>query len=219
MEIYVERGKRRVFAGALEWPGLCRAARDEGAAIDALFAYAGRYRATLGTAARGFRSPTTAEVVERLDGNATTDFGAPSVAPSADAHPLPRAAYDRQVSLLAAAWEGFDAAAGAARGVTLRTGPRGGGRDVDAMIAHVLDADRAYLNQLGGSFRPAKDLDGAKLMKQMRDAFVEALRARARGEQPARARRSGEYWSPRYAIRRSAWHAFDHAWEIEDRSS
>jgi hypothetical protein len=25
-------------------------------------------------------------------------------------------------------------------------------------------------------------------------------------------------WSPRYFVRRSAWHALDHAWEIEDRS-
>ena len=26
-------------------------------------------------------------------------------------------------------------------------------------------------------------------------------------------------WGPRYAARRSAWHALDHAWEIEDRSA
>jgi hypothetical protein len=25
-------------------------------------------------------------------------------------------------------------------------------------------------------------------------------------------------WPPRYAARRIAWHALDHAWEIEDRS-
>ena len=24
-------------------------------------------------------------------------------------------------------------------------------------------------------------------------------------------------WPPRYAARRIAWHALDHAWEIEDR--
>ena len=33
---------------------------------------------------------------------------------------------------------------------------------------------------------------------------------------PSRGRRP---WSPCYAVRRSAWHALDHAWEIEDRSS
>ena len=26
-------------------------------------------------------------------------------------------------------------------------------------------------------------------------------------------------WSPRYAVRRAAWHVLDHAWEIEDRAS
>jgi hypothetical protein len=25
-------------------------------------------------------------------------------------------------------------------------------------------------------------------------------------------------WPPRYAARRIAWHALDHAWEIEDKS-
>jgi hypothetical protein len=25
-------------------------------------------------------------------------------------------------------------------------------------------------------------------------------------------------WSPRYYVRRAAWYALDHAWEIEDRA-
>jgi hypothetical protein len=29
---------------------------------------------------------------------------------------------------------------------------------------------------------------------------------------------AGKKWPPRYAARRVAWHALDHAWEIEDRS-
>ena len=29
----------------------------------------------------------------------------------------------------------------------------------------------------------------------------------------------GKRWPPRYAARRIAWHALDHAWEIEDRST
>ena len=28
----------------------------------------------------------------------------------------------------------------------------------------------------------------------------------------------GSLWSPRYLVRRSAWHALDHAWEIQDRA-
>jgi len=49
-------------------------------------------------------------------------------------------------------------------------------------------------------------------------AFIEALHAKVRGELPAKGPRGGDRWPARYAIRRSAWHALDHAWEIEDRS-
>jgi len=43
------------------------------------------------------------------------------------------------------------------------------------------------------------------------------LQARARGELPELGPRGGKRWPAPYAIRRSAWHALDHAWEIEDR--
>ena len=29
---------------------------------------------------------------------------------------------------------------------------------------------------------------------------------------------AGRKWPPRYAVRRVAWHALDHAWEMEDRT-
>jgi hypothetical protein len=51
----------------------------------------------------------------------------------------------------------------------------------------------------------------------LRASFSEAVRLRAAGEPlpvPNKVRRP---WEPRYAVRRSAWHALDHAWEIEDR--
>jgi hypothetical protein len=34
---------------------------------------------------------------------------------------------------------------------------------------------------------------------------------------PAAGPRGGKIWSVRYFVRRTAWHALDHAWEIEDR--
>ena len=39
----------------------------------------------------------------------------------------------------------------------------------------------------------------------------------ASGEMPERGPRGGVLWKPRYFVRRAAWHALDHAWEIEDR--
>jgi hypothetical protein len=38
------------------------------------------------------------------------------------------------------------------------------------------------------------------------------------GKPVADPRQTKRPWSPRFFVRRSAWHALDHAWEIEDRS-
>jgi hypothetical protein len=151
-----------------------------------------------------------------LKGNATTDYGVPGIAPSSDATPLPRAELRRLDALLRACWTAFDAAARAAASAVLRKGPRGGGRDLASIVAHVLDADVAYLSQLGGTYHKR---GGANAMKQMRRDFLEVLAERAGGAVPVSTRRKSPYWTPRYAVRRAAWHALDHAWEIEDRAS
>ena len=33
IDVYLEIGKKRTFAGAIDWPGWCRSGRDEGAAL------------------------------------------------------------------------------------------------------------------------------------------------------------------------------------------
>jgi hypothetical protein len=220
LDVYLEIGTRRVFAGALDWPGLCRSARGEDGALQALVDYIPRYVASLGSATRGLQRARTVSdlrVAQRLKGDATTEFGAPSKAPKADDRPLDANDLKRQVKLWHACGAALDTAAAAAKGKKLTKGPRGGGRELDAIVAHVLEADRSYLRLIGGSFPEPKG-PSAKAMPALRDAIVEALSARARGEEPAHPRRSGRYWSPRYFVRRSAWHALDHAWEIEDRA-
>ena len=157
--------------------------------------------------------------MERLKGDATTDFGAPGRAPKADDRPLDAAELKRQIKLWRACQNAFDAAAAAAKGKELAKGPRGGGRELDAIVAHVLDADGSYLRLIGGRFMPAKGQSAAKAMPEQREVIVEALTASARGEPPAYPRRVDRYWSARYFVRRSAWHALDHAWEIEDRTA
>ena len=218
VDAYLEAGKKRVFAGALEWPGWCRAARDDDAALEALAVYAPRYAAALGRA--GIKPPPgrpAFRVVERLKGDATTDFGAPGTPPRFDSAPLARAGLKRPAKILEASWSAFDAAAKHHARATLSTGPRGGGRSLGKIVAHVLEADAAYLSRLGGRYRtgatkPAED------MRRMRAAFLEMLAFRAEGGTPEKGRRTAPLWTPRYAIRRSAWHALDHAWEIEDRA-
>jgi uncharacterized membrane protein YeaQ/YmgE (transglycosylase-associated protein family) len=76
---YVETGTKRAFAGAIEWPGWCRAGRDPDSALEALFEYRTRYAKTLRGTRLGFEppvGPAAFVVVERLKGDATTDFGA-----------------------------------------------------------------------------------------------------------------------------------------------
>jgi hypothetical protein len=105
MQAYLEVGSKRVFAGALEWPGWCRSARDEASALDALTDYGPRYASVLKGSGVRFTPParaSTLAVVERLKGDATTDFGAPSIAPKADARSIDRRWLARQEKILRA---------------------------------------------------------------------------------------------------------------------
>lgn len=222
VDVYLEAGTRRVFAGAVEWPGWCRAAKTEEQALRAMVHYRSRYAKALGTASRGLPRPngvSDLHVVQRMKGDATTEFGAPGKAPKADARPLDAVELKRQIKLWSACQQAFDDDDAAAKGKALAKGPRGGGRELDAIVAHVFDADGSYLRMIGGKFPPPKGEPVAKAMRAQRDQIVEALTASARGEPPGFPRRVDRYWSARYFVRRSAWHALDHAWEIEDRSA
>ena len=55
--------------------------------------------------------------------------------------------------------------------------------------------------------------DGAAIAAE-REAMLEVLRRPTDGSVLADRR-----WTTRYAARRIAWHALDHAWEMEDRSA
>ena len=222
-EIYLEIGARRVFAGALAWPGWCRSGRTEDAAIEALMSYGSRYAAVMSSGRIRFSPPRdadTLEVVERLKGDATTDFGAPGIAPSADEEPLKASDLRRLKKIMEACWAALDAAAESASSAVLRKGPRGGGRELAAILEHVVEADAAYLRQLGERFKRNENAELSREAGRVRVAILDTLTARARGEPPPEnPRRKAKLWAPRYFVRRSAWHALDHAWEIQDRST
>jgi hypothetical protein len=220
LRVYLEIGSRRVFAGALDWPGWCRSGRDETAALETLIAYGPRYARAIGAVGVDLDLPADASglvVDERLEGSSTTDFGAPAAVPAADRRPIDDSALDRLVALLKASWLTFDQAVTAAEGKPLRKGPRGGGRDLPRIIDHVVEANKSYLAKL--PWRPATDSGAGPLVRlgQMVEDASLALAAAAAGELPAQGPRGGKLWAPRYFVRRAAWHMLDHAWEIEDR--
>lgn len=196
IRVGVEAGSKRAFAVAIDWPGWARSGRDEAAALAALEAYRERYSAAL-SKARIEPPSGELEVVERAPGNSTTDFGAPAAVLEADRKPVAADERARLVTLVVLAWRVLDEVAAGAP-AELRKGPRGGGRDRDAVVEHVDGAEEMYLRKLGGR---------AKGRDAVRAAIREAI---ASGE--------GHPWPVPYAARRIAWHVFDHAWEVEDRS-
>lgn len=157
-------------------------------------------------------------VVERLRGTATTDFGAPAVAPTADRDRSCEAATRRQFEkILRAAWRAFDEAVAAARGKTLTTGPRGGGRSLDGIVSHVIGADGGYLGAVG--WKAPRATTPREQLATTREAILAALEASATGQIPARGPRGGNRWTARYFVRRVAWHVVAHVWEVERRAT
>jgi hypothetical protein len=219
--VYLEEGKKRTFAGAIDWPGWCRKGRNETEALSALLEYGRRYGDILSGMRLGFVAPrelSQLTVVERLPGNATTDFGAPGVAPGADRERSCDAATLRRFEkILEAGWRAFDKTVEAARGKTLTTGPRGGGRSLEAIVSHVVEADAGYLS--GAGWKAPKPAEPEARLTETREAILAALKASAAGEIPAKGPRGGDRWTARYFVRRVAWHVIAHVWEIERRTS
>ncbi|MCW2779029.1 MAG: hypothetical protein JWN17_2754 [Frankiales bacterium] len=193
VDVVVEATAKRAFASALGWPGWCRPGRDEAAALEALLAYRDRYDVVAREAGLVLPADPELHVVERLEGTATTAFGAPDVPAADEAGP----ATAQDVALLEASWRVLDDVAAAAP-EQLRKGPRGGGRDRDAVVAHVTEAQHAYARKVGVRLTPAERADTARARAEL----LSALRAGG---------------GDRYWVRRCAWHVLDHAWEIEDK--
>jgi len=204
--VYLEVGAKRTFASAAEWPGWCRAGKNEQAALEALAAYAPRYARVAKLARVAFPpSATDFEVVERMKGNATTDFGAPGAPAKDEGREMSAGDAKRMLNVVAACWTYLDGVVEKAP-PALRKGPRGGGRDRDPMFDHVLGAEMEYAKRIGTKLSQPDGKDAAAV-RAFRAAILESLADPNRGER----------WPVSYAARRIAWHALDHAWEIEDR--
>jgi hypothetical protein len=205
IKVAIEAAQKKAFATAVDWPGWSRSGKTEELALEALAGYVLRY-APVATAA-GERLPLRGlefDVVERTGGGGGTDFGVPSNVTEQDRRPVDAATADRLARLVGAAWAAFERVASSAP-EELRKGPRGGGRNTSKVVEHVAMADEAYAREMG--------IKGNAPIAEVRDAMLAVLREPTDGAPIA-----GRRWTTRYAAHRIAWHALDHAWEIEDRS-
>jgi hypothetical protein len=213
LEIGEEVAAKKAFAWAVDWPGWCRSGKDAALAREALIAYAPRFAGVAKTA--GLELPDVdggeLDIVDSVGGGSGTEFGVPSAIPDSDRRRVSGAEAKRLASIVEASWTVFDRVAATAP-AELRKGPRGGGRDRDKMVRHVVESDHYYARELGLRL-PEPDATDRRAVKVERRAVLEILGTASDGSPLA-----DRKWTLRYAARRIAWHALDHAWEMEDRS-
>lgn len=204
---------KRTFVWAVEWPGWCRGGKTPESARAAFLAVAPRYAAVASAAELALPDVTETglDMLDSVVGGSGTEFGVPSVITAPDRRPTTADEAERLTALVAAAWAVFDETAARTPEV-LRKGPRGGGRDRTRMLDHVIGADHAYALEIGIRHRPPDPTDREAVVAE-RAAMLDVLREPSDGTPLA-----GRRWTQRYAARRIAWHALDHAWEMEDRT-
>lgn len=214
IEIGEEHVAKRAFAWGIDWPGWCRSGKTVVLAHEALATAASRYAVVAAVAGLDFPDSVTAdafESVESVEGGATTDFGAPERITPRDQRPTDAAEAVRLTRIVEAAWSVLGDVVASAP-AELRKGPRGGGRDRDKIVAHVVMAEHAYARNMGLKLAEPDPAHPASVA-ELRAAIAAILREPSDGSPIA-----GRKWTRRYAARRIAWHVLDHAWEIEDRT-
>jgi hypothetical protein len=216
LRVILEIGKkRRVVAGAMDWPGLDRWGTSDEDAIEKLLSYVPRYA---GVAKRLRMGSTLArardvEVIERVPGSSSTDFwGIAHVPSEVEREVLPAADLDRRLDLMRACWAYFDEVAAAAS-EDLRPGPRSAGRSRDQIIRHVLANEPEQFSRKVEVRTPPEVVLTPKGLAAHRREYLDAIRAYNAEGKPART------WPIQFLIRRTAHHVMDHAWEMEDRDA
>jgi hypothetical protein len=214
LRVILEIGKkRRVVAGAMDWPGLDRWGTSEDDATEKLLSYLPRYAGVADRAgmAKAFARARDVDVVERVPGSSSTDFwGIAHVPSQIEREVLSAADLERRLDLLRACWAYFDDVA-ASVSPELRPGPRSAGRSRDQIIRHVYASEPEQFSRKV-EVRTEKDLVlTTKGLVKHRQDYLEAIRAYNADGKPART------WPIQFLVRRTAHHVMDHAWELEDR--
>ena len=214
LRVVLEIGKKRkVVAGALDWPGLDRWGTSEDDALRKLSSYLPRYAGVAGRAgpASTFAATREMEVVERVAGSSSTDFWGIAHVPShIEREVLSEADLERRLDVLRACWSYFDdTAARVSR--ELRPGSRGGGRSRDQIIRHVYYNEPEQFSRKVEVRTPVDIVLTPDGLAWHRQVYLDAIRAYNAEGKPART------WPIQFLVRRTAHHVMDHAWEMEDR--
>ena len=203
---------KKVVAVAPDWPGLERGATSEEAAIDRLLSYVPRYAVVTELAGMKDALATTpiVDVVERYRGTGSTDFWGISFAFSGfDQQAMSGEVLESELALMQACWAFFDGVRWRVS-AEMQRGPRGGGRDRDQIVHHIVANEQDWAKKLG-VVTPGEAMLTDIGMKAHRDAYCNAIRELHSQGKMAR------NWPLRYLIRHTAYHALDHAWEMEDK--
>ena len=213
----VQRGpkEKKAAAFAVDWPGWSRGAKTPDAAVDLLETYRERYRpiAALAGFDAEFDRAGRLQIVEDHVGVGSTDFWGISFAPSSfEQGPMPEDELERKLALLQAAWRHLDDVA-ARVSPEMRKGPRGGGRNREEIVRHVLLWEQADLARRVGVIWPAGEDRTPDGLRAHHGDYLAALRNYNAGGRMAR----GRNWTIALLLRHTAFHALDHAWEMEDK--
>lgn len=146
LDVVLEVTSTRSFACALWFPGWFGYGKTPELAVERLLDYRPRYVPIAKMARRTLPSVSSLRVVEERVGNGTTQFGAPGQISDAELAVTERELV-RLRALHAACREVFATVAASAP-MTLRKGPRGGGRDTAKVIEHVEDTEKMYATRL-----------------------------------------------------------------------
>jgi hypothetical protein len=216
LRVILEVGrKRKVVAGAMDWPGLDRWGTSDDGAVEKLLSYVPRYAAVAERAGltKEFDRAREVEVVERVPGSSSTDFwGIAHVPSQIEAVVLSDDALERRLDLLQACWAWFDEVVARVSPELLPSG-RGGGRTRDEIIRHVYANEPEQMTRKVEVRTPREDVLSSAGLAAHRRETLDAIRAYNAEGKPART------WPIQFLIRRIAHHVTDHGWEMEDRDA
>jgi hypothetical protein len=206
--------EKKVAVFAIDWPGWSRGAKTPDAAVELIETYRARYRpiARLAGLDAEFDAAGPLDVVEDHVGVGSTDFwGISFAASSFEQGPMPDDELERKLALLQAAWRFFDDVA-ARVSSEMQKGPRGGGRERDEIVAHVLRNEQDDFARRVGVVAPPEVILTPDGLARHRDQYLTAIR-----DHNAQGAKAGRSWTIPFLIRHSAYHVLDHAWEMEDK--